>query len=352
MGKDSFFNTLGEKVREDAMLTFIDTGQTFAGASIPFGVKTGIPTLDLALGRPGWAAGRIVEAYGFEGSGKTTLGLHALANVQKLGGIGIFIDSELTFDPRRAAQIGVQLNYGDNFFRIEANSVDSGFRAVEKITESVSDSKESRPIVAVYDSVTGSQLEYDKDREIGVEQRTGHEAKVIRQGMRAITSKVSASKMVLILVNHGIAKVARTPYAKQSQAAGGHAIKLFSSTRCELTKIGKIREGKDGPIIGAKTQILIEKSKLGGLSYDKIEVPLLNASGFDTLNNLLDACELSGLAERPANGKVYTLQAIEKDRTISKADWPVFVEESGGLDAVYNAFYDWCFEKNIMTKYS
>lgn len=340
------------------MLTFIDSAQTFSSATIPYGVRTGVPMLDLALGRPGWAAGRVVEAYGFEGSGKTTLGLHAIAQAQRMGGMGIFIDSELTFDPYRAAQIGVQLNYGDNFARIEARSVDAGFRAIYDITKARSESGDNRPMVVVYDSVTGSNLEYNITRledekdayDIGANERIGQEAKSIRTGMRTIVADVAATKIVMIFINHAVAKIALTPYAKASQAAGGHAIKLFASTRCELRKTKKLKDS-DKLITGAETSILLEKSKVGGILQEDIRVELLNTCGFDTVGNLLDAARASKMVDWAKGAKSGTLQVIDPGRTISRADWPLFIEEKGGVDFVYGQFIQWCFQTGLMRPY-
>jgi len=352
-----FFNELGTKIKDDGMLTFIDSSQTFAGSTIPYGVRTGVPMLDLALGRPGWAAGRVVELYGFEGCGKTTLGLHAIAQVQRMGGMGIFIDSELTFDPYRANQIGVSQKYGEDFARIEARSVEAGFRAIQGITNAIKESGETRPMVVLYDSVTGSNLEYNITRladkksgyAFGAAERIGQEAKSIRTGMRTISADISATKIVLIFINHAVATIAGT-YAKASQAAGGHAIKLFASTRCELKKSTKIKDS-DKNLLGAETNIFIEKSKVGGVSIENVKVELMNTYGFDTVGNLLEAAKESGMVEWPAKAKTGTLKFIDPGRVVSKADWGQFVEESGGVDEVYSQFYRWCFQNGLMRPY-
>lgn len=346
-----FFNSLSKHSEKDPNLIIIDSDQMFSGSSIPFGVKTGLPMLDLAFGRPGWPAGRVIELYGFEASGKTSLALHAISNVQKMGGIGMFIDSERTFDPIRAKTLGVDLNYSDSFHRIEARSLDAGFRAIKNICKSIKDSKLDRPIVVVFDSVQGSQNEYDAEQELGKEQRTGHEAKVIKQGMKSIIGDVAESKVVLILINHAIETVSMMPFAKKSRAAGGHGIKLLSSARVELKAAGKIKKGEFR--IGQKIKLLPEKNKVGPLALTEVEAQLLDSVGFDAESSLLDAMQRIGAITESGSGrgKIYRLEAIEKGTEFKSNEWSNLISKLGGIDELYDKFYELCYEKGAMVKY-
>lgn len=350
----SLFNTLASEVKDDPNLSVISSGQMFTGASIPFGVPSGLPKLDLAFGRPGWPAGRIIELYGFESSGKTTLGLTAIRNVQKMGGVGFFIDSEKTFDAYRAQSLDVELNYDDNFHRVEVRSMDAGFRAIKSICASVKKSGFGRPIVVVYDSVMGAANEYDIEQEIGAEQRTGHEAKVIKQGIRAISTDVSETKVLVFLINHAIEN-ARASWGKKSKAAGGHAIKLWSSSRVELTGIGKITTSDRTSRTGQKVKIQLEKSKVGSLAITNFDVELLDATGFNTAASMLEAMEDVGMVSHTKGSKKFTLNPIEgvaeEAIEFEKKEWPKVLSSLGGEDKMYNLFYSYCFDKGLMRRY-
>ena len=331
------------------MLTIVDSSELFTGSSIPYGVKTGVPMLDLALGRCGWPAGRIIEIYGFEGSGKSSIGLMGIANVQRMGGIGIYIDSEKTFDPVRAEVLGVKLDYGNTFLVIEVKSLDAGFRAIQNICQSMRDSGLDRPVLMVYDSVTGAPNEYDLEQELGKEQRTGHEAKVIRQGIRAVATEISETKAILLLVNHAIAKI--TSYGKQSQAAGGHAIKLWASNRVELKNIGKVKD-KDKTILGMQVKICLEKNKVSGITIDEVEIDLMNQGGFDTAGNLLEACIRVEMVGHKKGSKDYTFTTDEGEEVVfPREGWPKLCAQYGGVYPMYDLFYKYCISHGHMRTY-
>ena len=349
MSKDfnSFVSTLKKECDSDSFTKIYDPGvDLFQGSHIPYGVKSGIPELDLSFCRPGWPAGRIVELYGFEGSGKTTLGLHAIANCQKMGGFGFFIDTEKTFDPIRATEVGV--NVKENFTVVECGSTEAAFRTLQSISNTACTMNPRPPMVAVVDSITGAQDEFHIEKTLGEEQRTGHEAKVIRQGIRSVAGKISESKLIVILVNHAIAKI--VSFGKQSQAAGGHAPKFYSSCRVCLVKTGEIREGTAKERKGQKVKLEVEKSKVGHLTNEKIDVELLNESGFDTMSNLFNACVKVGLIERKTP-KTYEYNLDGEIVSLAKSEWPKLVTRVGGIDVMYDIFYDYCFKTGKMRPY-
>jgi recombination protein RecA len=344
----NFLNSLSKASKDDDLVSVYGPGELFKGSSIPYGIKSGIPQLDLAIGRCGWPAGRIVELYGLAFSGKSCLALHAIANCQRMGGAGIYIDSEKTFDGERAQRLGV--NIDADFSVAEVASVDAGFRTVRRITESLKESKYNRPMVVVYDSVVGVENEYDREREIGEDPRVGQEAKSMRKGVRAIASLVSDSKIVLMLVNHAIARISGNPYAKQTSSAGGNAIKLWSTLRVELTSVGKLKDKETELRAGQKIQMFLEKNKVGGISEEKFTVELVDGRGFDTVGNLLEASVQAGLVEHPKGSKTYTWTL--DGTTFASLEWEALVENLGGVDSVYETFYNYCLSKKLMRAYS
>jgi RecA/RadA recombinase len=261
-----------------------------------------------------------------------------------MGGSGVFIDTEKTWDEERAAEIGVDVE--NNFGIGDADSIEAGFRMVQKIVESKKKHKEGKPFVVVIDSITGTATEYLKSREIGEEPRVGQDARAIRTGMRQIIADVAESKINLFMINHAIAKMATHRFAKQSEAAGGHAIKIFSTIRCSMANIAWIPDpdNKDKRL-GQKIGIRIEKLKGSRLDYPQVkEIPLLNTIGFDTEASLLAAGIKSGWVHHEEHSQSYTLGDLE----FPKIDWPSIVLQHGGIDAAYQEFIDWCIAEGKM----
>lgn len=346
MSKD-LLDIVRNRVKGDEHISIVDSDQMFHAASISYGVPTGLPMLDLHITRPGWPAGRIIELFGFEGCGKTTLGLHAISFAQKMGGTGIFIDSENTFDAHRAQACGVNTEHGNNFLLTPVRSIDAGFRMIKKICESVRERNEYEPVVIVYDSVTGSQNEFDMEKyQIGKEQRTGHEAKVIRQGIKQVSTDISETQVIMIFINHSIAKIASM--GEKSQAAGGHAIKFWATNRIELIRLGSLKVGSkpNETIIGDKIKIRPRKNKVGGLNIPDFDVELLQDSGFNTIDNMLDTMLKVGMATR-INNRTYSFNGVE----FARKEFKNLVEQEGGINKLYGDFYNYCLENGHMRPY-
>jgi len=336
---DNIFKSVAKATKEDGFASVHKAGDITISSRIPFGIRTGIPELDYNINRPGWPAGRCVELFGYEHCGKTTLALHALAECQRMGGAGYFIDTEKSWDERRARQVGLDTDV--RFGIGDADSIEAVFRLIQHIMDGRLEYNDGKPFIIVVDSVTGTSTEFMKKHTMGKEERVGQDARTIRGGMRRITADLARANVTLIMINHAISTIPKFQFAKQSEAAGGHAIKLFSTVRVNLAATGWITTGpKENKVrIGQKVMLKVEKLKGSAMTAPQIkEIALLNTSGFDTEGNLLDAGVVSGWVDHKAQSKEYRLG----DDVFPRADWPAIVQQLGGLDAAYTQFLDWC----------
>lgn len=343
---DSIFKHVQKSVKKDGLASVHKAGDITIASHIPFAIRTGIPELDYNINRPGWPAGRVVELFGFEHCGKTTLALHALAESQRMGGGGYFIDTEKSWDERRARQVGLDPDL--QFAIADADSIEAVFRLILHLIEGRLEHNDGKPFVIVVDSVTGTSTEFMKRHEMGKEERVGQDARTIRGGMRRIMADLAKSNITLIMINHAISTIPKFQFAKQSEAAGGHAIKLFATVRVNLASTGWITEGpKDGPKtrVGQKVMIKVEKLKGSAMTQAQIkEIALLNSTGFDTEGNLLDAGCNAGWIDHKFQSKEYRLN----DDVFPRSDWPAMVQQLGGIDAAYDIFLGWCQENGTM----
>jgi recombination protein RecA len=343
---DNIFKSVAKAVKDDGLASVHKAGDLTISSHIPYAIRSGIPELDYIINRPGWPAGRVVELFGFEHCGKTTLALHALAEAQRMGGGGYFIDTEKSWDERRARQVGLDtdLRFGIG----DADSIEAVFRLIQAIVDGRLENNDGKPFVIVVDSVTGTSTEFMKKHTMGKEERVGQDARTIRGGMRRIGADLAKANITLIMINHAISTIPKFQFAKQSEAAGGHAIKLFATVRVNLAATGWHTVGpKDGPKtrVGQKVMLKIEKLKGSSMTAPQIkEILLLNTTGFDTEGNLLDAGVNAGWIDHKFKSKDYTLG----DTVFPKADWHALVQEMGGVDAVYTQFLNWCQTNGTM----
>ena len=280
--------------------------------------------------------------------GKTTLAYHAIAQAQRMGGGGFFIDTEKSWDEDRASQIGVDT--ANDFAVGDADSVEGAFRIVQSILKARLNNNDGKPFIIVIDSITGTATESMKAKEMGAEERLGQDARAIRGGMRRIGPDVAESKVNLFMINHAISTIPKFKYAKQSEAAGGHAIKLFSTVRCFMANLGWIKDEKiEGKRLGQRVGIKVEKLKGSRLDWPEVkELRLLNTIGFDTEDNLLTAGIKAGWIDHSKGSKTYKFGELD----FPKADWPAVVEDHGGTQAAYKEFIDWCIEDGSMLPWS
>ena len=338
---------MNKAAKDDPHAKVHKSGDITLGSKIPYGILSGIPRLDLSIGKPGIPAGRVIEFFGFEMSGKTTAALHTLAQAQLMGGGGIYIDAEYSWDEDRAADIGVDPN--KNFAVVEVETIEGIFRQLEASITGLQESDFDKPFVIIVDSITGVTTEHEKGKEFGSEARVGQDARVIRHGMRKIMPDLAKSNACVIFINHAVAKIAASPYAKQSDSSGGHAIKFFSTLRCEFRNSGQIKEGELRA--GQKINIRIEKLKKSRLDKPDIkDVSLLVDTGFDLTTELLKASIQAGWVKRP-NTKTYAIEYPEETQ-FPKVDWPGIVQGYGGPQKVYKFLMDWSLENDIIKPWS
>ena len=343
---DAMFKAVVKKSKGDANTAMYKPGDINIKSHIPWAIRSGLPELDFNMGKPGWPAGRVVELYGFEHCGKTTLAYHAMAEAQQAGGSAYFLDTEKSWDELRAMDCGV-----DPDFRVgigDPDSVDAMFRQIQYILEAREEFNDNKPLVIVVDSVTGAATESMHEKEIGKAEKIAQDAKAIRGGVRRIQPDIAGLNVNLFMINHATANITANKYAKQSDSSGGHSIKLASTVRCSMKDAGWIQDADKVKRLGQLISLKVEKLKGSQLDYPEVQkTPLLNTVGFDTQESLLRAGIKSGWIHHKPSTKVYKLY----DEEFSKLGWPDLVFGKGGVDAMYTEWIDWCLEEGCMTKW-
>ncbi len=212
-------------------------------------VSTGSLALNLALGVGGFPKGRIVEVYGPEASGKTTICLHAIANVQRDGGVAAFIDVEHALDPIRAAKIGVNLD------ELLISQPDYGEQALE-IAETLI--RSGGVDIVVIDSVAALVPKSEIEGEMG-DSQMGVQARLMSQAMRKLTAAISRTKTLVIFTNQLRMKIG-VMFGSPETTSGGNALKFYASVRLDIRKIGNIQEGEK--IVGSRHRVKVKKNKV------------------------------------------------------------------------------------------
>jgi len=315
---------------------------------IPFGIPTRIPQLDLELGRPGYPAGRSIELYGFEASGKTCAALAAIASAQRKGGYCLWIDTEFTWDPYWAALNGVD---PDRIMVGEARTIEAALNIQDKAIQTYEKVKnEELPFVMVVDSITAVPSEEAAAKNLGEVQKIGTDARAIRNGLRKLTCDIAENNVLALYINHSTSKISAMQFAKQSQSAGGHALKFWSSMRIEFARTGDVTvgEGENKKRRGMKVNLSIEKNKVAHTDSPKVGVQLLE-NGYDLYENLFDAMIRIGEIQKLNNQSYYFEDAKVQ---LSRKEWKPFVEENGdGIDSAYEWFIKKAVEKKLIRPY-
>jgi len=340
---DDLFSKINKDIAKDPGCSVKRPGDITLSSRIPYGIPSGIPELELAIGRPGIPAGRITELYGFERSGKTTAALHILASAQRMGGGGMYIDSESTWDEERAIQLGVDPD--KNLIIGEVQNIEGIFRLLLSSLDNLREVGLTKPFVFVVDSITGVESEVNDDaKKFGKEARVGQDARLIRRGVRLTNKKIAETKAAAIFINHAISNINSNPFAPQSTAAGGRALKLFSTLRIQFSQGSEIQDkrGEKGEIRlrhGMTSNIKVEKLKGSKLMFQFFQLDLLDEGGFDTASSLLKAGVHTGWIEKE-NPKTYKLG----DHEFPEADWRSVISILGGKDVAYESWLKWCLE--------
>ncbi|HIU77970.1 MAG TPA: recombinase RecA [Candidatus Avilachnospira avicola] len=268
-------------------------------------ISTGSLSLDMALGVGGVPRGRIIEIYGPESSGKTTIALHVIAEAQKQGGICGFIDAEHALDPTYAKNIGVDI---DNLY---ISQPDSGEQALEICDTMV---RSGAIDVIIVDSVAALVPKKELEGEMG-DSVVGLQARLMSQALRKLTAQISKSNCVVIFINQLREKVG-VLYGNPETTTGGRALKFYSSVRMEVRKSGdSIKQGSD--IVGSHVKIKISKNKVAP-PFKTVELDMMFGRGISREGDLLDVAAKEDIVEKSGAWYAYKGEKIGQGRENAK----------------------------------
>jgi recombination protein RecA len=290
-------------------------------------IPTGSVALDAALGVGGLPRGRVIEVYGPESSGKTTLALHVIANAQKLGGLAAFIDAEHALDPEYAAKLGVNLD------ELLVSQPDFGEQALE-ITETLI--RSGSIDVIVVDSVAALVPRAELEGDMG-EAQMGLQARLMSQALRKLAGVISKSNTCLVFINQIREKIG-VMFGSPETTTGGRALKFYSSVRIDIRRISSIKQGEN--IIGNRTRAKVAKNKVAA-PFRKAEFDILYGEGISLTGELLDLGVEYRLVQKSGSwyscGETRIGQGREAARTFLKenpemaADLEAQIRENLGL---------------------
>ncbi len=268
-------------------------------------IPTGNLLIDRALGAGGFPRGRIIEIYGPESSGKTTLTLTVIAQAQKAGGLAGFVDVEHALDPEYARRLGVNL---EELLVSQPNSGEEALRIVETLVRS------NALDVIVLDSVAALVTKQEMDGEIG-DATVGAQARLMSAALRKLTAMISKAQTVVIFTNQIREKIG-VMFGSPETTPGGRALKFYSSVRCDIRRIGSIK-GSDGSVLGNRTKIKVVKNKVAP-PYGEAEFDIMYNEGISAVGSLLDLAVEHDIIQKRGSWMSYKGSQLAQGRDAAK----------------------------------
>ena len=268
-------------------------------------VSTGSLGLDIALGVGGLPRGRVIEIYGPESSGKTTLTLHVIAEAQRNGGVCAFVDAEHALDPVYARKLGVNLD------DLLISQPDTGEQALE-ITDTLV--RSGAVDVLVIDSVAALTPRAEIEGEMG-EMQPGLQARLMSQALRKLTASISRSRTMVIFINQIRMKIG-VMYGSPETTSGGNALKFYASVRLDIRRTGSIKDREE--VIGNQTRVKVVKNKVAP-PFKQVEFDIMYGEGISKLGELIDLGVKAGIVEKSGAWFSYDSQRLGQGRENAKA---------------------------------
>ena len=271
------------------------------GAVVPIeSVSTGSLGLDIALGIGGLPRGRVIEVFGPESSGKTTLALHVVAEIQKAGGVAAFVDAEHALDPGYAQRLGVNL---DNLL---VSQPDAGEQALE-ITDTLV--RSGAVDIVVIDSVAALTPKAELEGEMG-DSLPGLQARLMSQALRKLTASISKSKCIVLFINQIRMKIG-VMYGSPETTTGGNALKFYASVRLDIRRTGSIKNRDE--IVGNNVRVKVVKNKVAA-PFREVEFDIMYGEGISKIGEIIDLGVKAGVVEKSGSWFSYNSQRIGQGR--------------------------------------
>ena len=296
-------------------------------------IPTGALSLDIALGIGGIPRGRIIEIYGPESSGKTTLALHAIAETQKLGGEAAFIDAEHALDPVYAKHLGVDI---DNLIVSQPDTGEQALEIVEALTRS------GAVDIIVVDSVAALVPKAEIDGDMG-DSHVGLQARLMSQALRKLAGVVNKSKTVIVFINQLREKVG-IMFGNPETTTGGRALKFYASVRLDIRKVENLKQ--DGEVIGNRARVKVVKNKVAP-PFREAEFDIIYGKGISKIGNIVDVAVNLDIINKAGAWFSYNGDKIGQGRENTKIYLEQNPEVLKEIEEKIRANFSQAFEKSL-----
>lgn len=283
-------------------------------------VSTGSIALNAALGVGGYPRGRVIEIYGPESSGKTTLAIHAIAEAQKVGGIAAFVDAEHAFDRFYAEKLGVDI---ENLYISQPDSGEQALEIAEQLIRS------SAIDIIVIDSVAALTPKAELEGEMG-DSKMGLQARLMSQALRKLTAAINKTNTICIFINQLRDKIG-VMFGSPETTTGGNALKYYASVRLDIRRIGQLKDGDE--VRGSQTRVKVAKNKVAP-PFRKAEFDIMYGEGISRSGEIIDLGAELGIIKKSGSWYSYNETKLAQGRESAKEvikDNPELAEEIAGL---------------------